>query len=153
MSYTEKNLGRLSGTQWHVGYVLKKENDPRRDKRRCSHYSDGHCNYRFEQCVGSSHCSKYKCRAEENRKKIAKKEAPRLQGQLTDIRIDGIVQRGDSITVYCAQDKQQYTFRIAESKQEVLPPVHKLSLGLKNGERFEYNGFSYKITNIQKMKV
>ena len=31
----KKDLVGLSGTPWHVGYLKKEEDDPRRDKRNC----------------------------------------------------------------------------------------------------------------------
>ncbi len=49
------------GTASHVEYLHMKENDIRRDKRRCIYYhSDkSYCGKNFGKCVGSSHCKKY----------------------------------------------------------------------------------------------
>lgn len=34
---------QLPDTPWHIGYITKDENDPRRHKARCVHYRDGVC--------------------------------------------------------------------------------------------------------------
>lgn len=54
-----KDLGRMKDTPWHIGYVKKKENDPRRHKSRCSHYRvDGSCGF-YSRFIGSAHCPEY----------------------------------------------------------------------------------------------
>ncbi|MCI5620712.1 MAG: hypothetical protein MR355_04000 [Lachnospiraceae bacterium] len=55
---------KLPDTPWHVGYIKKEEDDPRRHKARCIHNVDGECrstcsNYYRETCGGSSHCDDY----------------------------------------------------------------------------------------------
>lgn len=49
----------MPDTPWHVGYALKKENDPRRHKARCIHYDKGLCKYGDMKCCGSAHCQYY----------------------------------------------------------------------------------------------
>ena len=34
---------RLPDTPWHVGFVKKEEDDPRRHKARCIYYAEGVC--------------------------------------------------------------------------------------------------------------
>lgn len=53
---------KLPDTPWHVGYTKKDENDPRRHKARCIHYSYGKCGWMANytgRCIGSSHCMDY----------------------------------------------------------------------------------------------
>lgn len=66
MKSTQKKI--LPDTFWHVGYVNKEENDPRRHKARCYYYSYGHCSILNENCIGSSHCEKYAEREKEKYK-------------------------------------------------------------------------------------
>ena len=55
---------RLPDTPWHVGFVKKEEDDPRRHKARCIYYAEGVC-YQgkmgcfLRKCPGSSHCKYY----------------------------------------------------------------------------------------------
>lgn len=51
---------RLPDTPWHIGYIKKDEDDPRRHKARCV-YNDGkRCSHsRVVACCGSSHCRFY----------------------------------------------------------------------------------------------
>lgn len=64
---------QLPDTPWHLNYVFKEEDDPRRHKARCIYYSAGTCRcirsscYKTK-CFGSSHCSEYA----ESYKKYAK---------------------------------------------------------------------------------
>lgn len=52
---------KLTGTQWHVGFVKMKPGDHKRDKRHCTFYcGDNVCKGKFEHCIGSSHCKYYK---------------------------------------------------------------------------------------------
>ena len=46
-------------TPYHLGFAKKKENEPRRHKSRCVHYSSEFCCYSFSKCVGSAHCKYY----------------------------------------------------------------------------------------------
>lgn len=52
---------KLPDTHWHVGYVTKAEDDPRRHKARCVKYNKGECGFHSSRtrCQGSSHCSLY----------------------------------------------------------------------------------------------
>lgn len=70
----KSDLGKLQGSPWHVGYVRMKENDSRRDKRRCLYYhsEENYCSRYGAKCHGSSHCSQY-CTTL-NRKKSAMNE-------------------------------------------------------------------------------
>ena len=56
---------KLTGHPWHVGYLKKDEDDPRRHKSRCVYFSrddsrKGHCARRSGTCIGSAHCQDYK---------------------------------------------------------------------------------------------
>ena len=53
---------KLTGTQWHVGYLKMKPGDHKRDRRRCIYYGkdDNSCGRKYEHCIGSSHCKYYK---------------------------------------------------------------------------------------------
>ena len=55
---------RLPDTPWHVGFVKKEEDDPRRHKARCVYYVKGICHQGkmgcyLRKCPGSSHCQYY----------------------------------------------------------------------------------------------
>ena len=55
---------RLPDTPWHVGFVKKEEDDPRRHKARCIYYAEGVCHQGkmgcfLRKCPGSSHCKYY----------------------------------------------------------------------------------------------
>lgn len=53
---------KMAGTPWHIETLTKKDNDDKRHRSRCIHYSGretDHCKLRCLQCVGSSHCSHY----------------------------------------------------------------------------------------------
>lgn len=78
---------RLPDTPWHMGYVKKDEDDPRRHKARCIHYSGGNCwrnNIFVIRCVGSSHCEDYSesyeeyRKIQEERKTVKQKEADNI---------------------------------------------------------------------------
>ena len=55
---------RLPDTPWHMGYVKKEQQDPRRHKSRCIYLKSGNCEcgksgaYKLK-CPGSSHCKFY----------------------------------------------------------------------------------------------
>ena len=58
------NKRKLPDTPWHVGYIHKDENDPRRHKARCFHFHDQKCYCSMSRCYmshcyGSSHCQYY----------------------------------------------------------------------------------------------
>ena len=149
----KKHLGSLAGTPWHIGYVTKDEDDPRRDKRKCLYYTDGYCSDRFGQCVGSSHCTRYKCREEELKKEKNKQESVGWQGKVRLVSLPGIVQRGDTVVVYCKQRDFQRDFVIPNGDDDELAPVHKLCLGKKLNDQFEFNGFEYRILSLKKAKI
>ena len=48
-------------TPYHIGFVKKDEDDPRRHKSRCIHYEHGtkNCLKNTMRCVGSAHCTFY----------------------------------------------------------------------------------------------
>lgn len=58
----EKKTDNWIGTPYHSIFLSKKEDDPRRSKKRCVHYhkENNYCTYRFGKCMGSSQCSGYK---------------------------------------------------------------------------------------------
>lgn len=60
--YKNKITDNWYGASYHYTYLSKKEDDPRRSRKRCIHYhkESGYCTYRFGKCMGSSHCSGYK---------------------------------------------------------------------------------------------
>lgn len=148
----KKHLGSLAGTPWHVGYVTKKEDDPRRDKRKCLYYTDGHCSDRFGQCIGSSHCAHYKCRKEDLQKEARKQESPGWQGKVRLTSIPDIIQRGDTVTIYCRQRDYKYTVIIPSGDDDEFAPVHKFCLGKRLNDQFEFNGFEYIIRSFKKGK-
>lgn len=68
----------LPDTPWHVGYALKKENDPRRHQSRCIYYDKKtkYCTtaqspYVGIKCGGSAHCNAY---AETRTEEVVQKE-------------------------------------------------------------------------------
>lgn len=65
MSIPKDSLGKMADTKWHIGYVTKDPDDPRRDKRRCIYFREGNCAY-GAPCFGSSHCSKYRESSDHN---------------------------------------------------------------------------------------
>ncbi|MBO4439206.1 MAG: hypothetical protein J5798_07635 [Spirochaetaceae bacterium] len=51
---------KLPDTSWHIGYVKKDENDPRRHKSRCIYNNGKHCsNSHMLYCQSSAHCRYY----------------------------------------------------------------------------------------------
>ncbi len=52
---------RLPDTPWHIGYIKKDEEDPRRHKKRCVFNENNHCknSHLNGECYGSSHCKYY----------------------------------------------------------------------------------------------
>lgn len=51
---------KLPDTPWHIGYVKKDEDDPRRHKSRCVYNNGDRCNNPYMlRCVSSSHCKYY----------------------------------------------------------------------------------------------
>lgn len=60
---------KLPDTPWHIGYVTKDGDDPRRHKARCV-YNDGRkcLNGNMTECCGSAHCRFYAETEEDARK-------------------------------------------------------------------------------------
>ena len=57
-------MNGLPDTPWHVGFVKKDKDDPRRHKSRCIHIKNGIClsricDYFNTKCGGSAHCMYY----------------------------------------------------------------------------------------------
>lgn len=81
MSLPRDKLGKMSDTKWHIGYVTKDPDDPRRDKRKCIYFRQGNCAY-GGKCYSSVNCSKYKNPDDEkavlysSRKTVAKSMKP-----------------------------------------------------------------------------
>ncbi len=47
-------------TPSHIGFIKKKANEPRRDKRHCVYYEDNICHYSYGyRCAGSAQCMHY----------------------------------------------------------------------------------------------
>ena len=64
MTKKKDTLNKMAGTSWHVGYLHKKESDPRRHQSRCRYYNKKKgekaiCAKNFGNCHGSAHCSYY----------------------------------------------------------------------------------------------
>ena len=148
----EKKLGGLAGTPWHVGYVTKEEDDPRRDRRRCQHYStkNGHCSVNV-LCYGSAHCRQYRERAVEHKKEKARKESVGWKSASLYIRDPGIVQILDDVVLYCFDDSKEHTLHI-DREPENQPPLAKACLSRKKGDAVEHNGYRYRIVQIKKAK-
>lgn len=52
---------KLTGHPWHIEFLKMAEDDTRRHKKRCIHYSQNNsCRKICGTCIGSSHCSFYK---------------------------------------------------------------------------------------------
>lgn len=89
---------RLPDTPWHIGFIKKEEDDPRRHKSRCifkegSTCKCGDCISYMRRCSGSSHCRDYAenyLQAEENRiknKTIVQETRERAADYQTKMRI------------------------------------------------------------------
>ena len=70
----------LPDTPWHVGFIKKDEDDPRRHKARCIHICEGICNssrsnYYQEKCGGSSHCIEYSETYEDYQKNLKERRS------------------------------------------------------------------------------
>lgn len=76
----KSELGKLQGSPWHVGYIKMKENDSRRDKRKCTYYrpEENYCSRFNEKCRGSSHCGQYYDPSSISKKKKKKKESAQM---------------------------------------------------------------------------
>ena len=65
----------LTGTPWHIEKFVRKEGDPKRDKRKCTYYFQ-ECNYclmNHVHCMGSAHCTCYKVIEKPKEEKIEQK--------------------------------------------------------------------------------
>ena len=56
---------KVPDTPWHIAFIKKDENDPRRHKARCFYYQNRECHcvrssYYTLECPGSSHCTNYR---------------------------------------------------------------------------------------------
>ncbi|MBV6544661.1 hypothetical protein HT668_05405 [Ursidibacter maritimus] len=54
--------GMLSGSPWHVEYLRKAEDEPKRDRRKCKYYVDDdfqQCRILYKKCYGSRYCEHY----------------------------------------------------------------------------------------------
>lgn len=67
-------VNRMTGTPWHAEQVHRAEDDARRYKGRCKHYSyeGNRCSYNYGTCIGSAHCNYYVAITEEEFKKRQK---------------------------------------------------------------------------------
>ena len=93
---------KLPDSPWHVGFIKKVEDDPRRHKTRCIHICDGVCNssrsnYYQEKCGGSSHCIDYSETQEDYQKKLTERRS------IEEIQADNIDKYKKSLT----EKKQQ----------------------------------------------
>lgn len=60
MDTKKMELTKLPDTPWHIGYVTKDENAPRRHKARCVYNAGNKCKHpRMLACYGSAHCKFY----------------------------------------------------------------------------------------------
>ena len=138
------NLGKLQGTPWHVGYVTKKENDPRRHRSRCYYYqTDGSC-FWHKHCIGSAHCSEYKDTIQEKQKQEYKEKRKTWQELAPKHTSANIVQLDDVIEIYSFSDKQYYKLDFHKSLND-LPALHKECLGMQIGSIVHFRGEKYKI--------
>ena len=169
---------RLGGTPWHVGFIYKEEDDPRRHKAHCIHYVSGtkHCKYSSGTCYGSAHCAHYETdqayydrvhgihsdkRGEEDllwkahaSKGNVKVDIEDQRGKALDLKcLDrlAIVERGDIVTVYSHGEREAFDVNVYLHKE--LSPVARLSLGKKKGFCFQHGEYRYTIKDIKKNKV
>ena len=75
---------KLTGYSWHSTSLKKDEFDDRRDKRRCVYFlkngsRQGYCRRGHLKCIGSTHCSYYKEKVENNYKPEIILPAPKKQ--------------------------------------------------------------------------
>lgn len=56
-----ESLSQYIGTPAHVGYLRRKDGEPRRHMSRCTHLQKPTkwCKVRKDKCIGSSHCNDY----------------------------------------------------------------------------------------------
>lgn len=140
----ERNLGRLQGTPWHVGYVTKKENDPRRHRSRCAHYrTDGSCRF-HSHCIGSAHCADYEDTILNKDKKEYKANRKTWQELAPRHANEKLVQLDNVIEIYSFSDKQYYKLDLHRNLDE-LPALHRECLGREIGAIFEFRGERYKV--------
>ena len=144
----KKDLVGLSGTPWHVGYLKKEEDDPRRDKRNCAYYNKGYCTHRFGKCIGSSHCDHYKCYRDEQIKQ-KKRDLGSQQIEVCQAVVPNVIQCGDTVDVYCFQTKRSYTFTVVEDAAK-RPLIQQTSLGKKVKDTIACNQYTYRITKLTK---
>lgn len=52
---------KMTGAPWHPEILTKKEDDPKRHKRRCKYYKveNNGCGIYGSMCHGSAHCAYY----------------------------------------------------------------------------------------------
>ena len=80
---------KLTGHPWHIRYLKMDENDTRRDKRRCIHFSnefhENYCQKNFTKCIGSSHCPFYKDLREGRGVTVGKESSVKIEELLRKI--------------------------------------------------------------------
>lgn len=146
----EKKLGGLLGTPWHVGFITKKEDDPRRDKRRCLYYisSTKHCKINVF-CNGSAHCKDYRDLAYENQQKKVKRSVESWKQESKFVRDPNIVQSMDDVRLFCYHDNKERQIHVAKEETDRIP-LAKCCLLKTVGTIVTYNGYRYKIVRIIK---
>ena len=143
------HLGELQGTPWHIDFVRKSENDPRRHRSRCSHYqTDKSCSI-YGICIGSSHCKFYSDIALENERKRSRTREKTWKVSARHDLFPNLVQLGDKIILYSLEEDDNITVKIKD-KTENMPKIQHECLGKGLGDYFSFAEFLYQIISIQK---
>ena len=61
---------KIQGTPWHVGYVLKKEEDQKHDKRSCEYYLGNDECEKKGRCIGGRYCLEYLRKPKRSKKQL-----------------------------------------------------------------------------------
>lgn len=152
MSSEKTNLGKMQGTPWHVGFVQKKENDPRRHKSHCIHHqTDGSCSI-YARCIGSSHCSFYVDALLKKKRAAYKESKKHVMEAVPEHSLKSLVQLGDTVTIYCVEEGISYSVELPQKLRNLneLSEIQRSCLGRSLNAEFSCAGFQYLIRKIHK---
>lgn len=156
-----KGLSRMEGTSWHVGYILKKENDPRRHKSRCKyHREDGTCSYKLHKCDSSSHCKYYVDKTLEKekvayRKKRAEERASAQSkvfaqpSRNNSIHQRNVVEQHDTVILRDVDTNGEFEITLDRTPDSA-PLLHTSCKGKSVGDKVSVNNFTYIVLQIEK---
>lgn len=143
------HLGELQGTSWHIEFVRKAENDPKRHRNRCSHYKTDKTCPIYGMCIGSSHCSFYRDIALEKERKRSKDREKTWKVSASHQLFPDLVQLEDNIILYSLDEDENIVVKIKD-KTENMPEIQYECLGRKLGDYFSFAKFLYQIISIEK---